>query len=62
MVDRSDILRCALSLRPDQLVMLRFATEVAGLKKPLPAAYAAECLSDDPTEDCHQVADQPALD
>lgn len=38
MVDRSDVIKAALSLRPDQLVMLRFATEVANIKTPSSAS------------------------
>ena len=46
MVDRSDVLRAALSLRPDQLVMLRFATEAAGIKRlsSAPFSLKAGCV------------------
>lgn len=57
MIDRSDVLKAALSLRPDQLVMLRFATELAGIKKPSSAYFSLKAGCVVRSEDLLQVAD-----
>lgn len=62
MADRSDVLKCALSLRPDQLVMLRFATEVAGIKKPSPEAYASKDRPGDQSYEHLDVAERAIQD
>lgn len=57
MVDRSDVIKAALSLRPDQLVMLRFATEAAGIKRPSSAPFSLKTGCVVGSEDLLQAAD-----